>query len=136
MILLDIETCTYPYPFRMREKLCKNKWAGHPPCSAAASCMHICFELMMAAKYSPTGRPRRERSRLPQRRRLFSKPQPVLTSAPEVWGVEENKALIEFVLFHCDPAVWPSHKKASRFWSDAANFVQQRSKAPVKRTGS
>ena len=54
----------------------------------------------------------------------------------QVWGDEENKALIEFVLFHCDPAVWPSHKKASKFWSDAANFVQQRSKAPVKRTGS
>ena len=57
-------------------------------------------------------------------------------SAPEVWVDAENKALIEFVLFRCDPQVWPSHKKASKFWSDAANFVQQRSKVSVKRTGS
>ena len=77
----------------------------------------------MAANYSPTGHPRREQSHLAQRKRLFSEPQPVPSSAPEVWSDEENKALIEFMLFHCDPAVWPSHKKASKFWSDAANFV-------------
>ena len=73
-----------PYPFRMREKLCKNKWAGHPaPCLQRCSIMHAC-ELMMAANYSPTGRPLRERSRLPQRKRLLSEPQPVPASAPDV----------------------------------------------------
>ena len=94
------------------------------------------YVLKMAANYSPTGRPQRERSRLPQRKRLFSEPQPVPASAPEVRVDAENKALIEYILFHCDPQVWPSHKKASKFWSDAANFVQPRSKASVKRTGS
>ena len=130
-----------PYPFRTCENLGKNKWAGHPlqhACSVASLFMRACMLWIddMAANYSPTGHPRRERSRLAQRKRLFSEPQPVPSSAPEVWSDEENKALIEFVLFHCDPAVWPSHKKANKFWSDAANFVQQRSKASAKRTGS
>ena len=102
----------------------QKKVGGAPSCTMLA-CMYAAC-LMMAANSSPTGCPRRERSRLPPRKRLFSEPQPMPASAPEVWGDEENKGLIEFVLFHCDPAVW----------NDAATFVEQRSKASVKRTGS
>ncbi len=54
----------------------------------------------------------------------------------ETWSVEENKALVEYVLFHVgDPDTWPSHSKRSKFWKEAAEFVQQRSKALTKRSG-
>ena len=87
------------------------------------------------AAYSPTARPMRGRQRLPSRRRLFSDAKPTSAGISEAWSDEENKALVEFVLFHCDPAVWPSHSKTSKFWKDAADFVHQRSKTTVKRSG-
>ena len=80
---------------------------------------------------SPIGRPKREGSCLPPRKRLFAGKELPL----EAWSEAENKALIEFVLFHCDPAVWPCHSKSSRFWRDAADFVYQRSKSSCKRSG-
>ena len=85
-------------------------------------------------KYSPTGRPKRERSRLPPRKRLFSEKTIQLTTS-EAWSNEENKALIEFILFHCDPATWPFYSKTSKFWRDASDFVYHRSKSSIKRSG-
>ena len=89
---------------------------------------------------SPTGRPksdRADRRRIPVGRRLFSVPATSSDMAcKQTWSREEDKALVEFVLFHSDPAVWPSHSKNSKFWTDAATFVQQRSKAFVQRNGS
>ena len=89
---------------------------------------------------SPTGRPksdRTDRRRIPVGRRLFSAPTISSDVArKQTWSREEDRALVEFVLFHSDPAVWPSHSKKSKFWTEAATFVQQRSKASVQRNGS
>ena len=88
---------------------------------------------------SPIGRPKSDRAdgrRIPVGRRLFSGPATSSNVAcKQTWSKEEDKALVEFVLFHSDPAVWPSHSKKSKFWKDAATFVQQRSKASVQRNG-
>ena len=142
MILLTIKTCTYPTLF-VRAKIWEKISGRGTLCSMLAalhhySCMHVLHELMiwLQTTLQLDTLEGNDLVNNAQRKRLFSEPQPVPSSAPEVWSDEENKALIEFVLFHCDPAVWPSHKKASKFWSDAANFVQQRSKASAKRTGS
>lgn len=82
----------------------------------------------MAAPYSPTGCPLRKWPRLPPRKKSF-------LPTTEAWSDEENKALVEFVLFHCEPTEWLSHSKTSKFWKDAAEFVWQRSKATMKRSG-
>lgn len=61
----------------------------------------------------------------------------MLALAPEVWGDEENKAPINSCFFiaiqQCGPL---TRIKVSKFWNDAATFVQQRSKASVERIGS
>ncbi len=80
------------------------------------------------------GRPKRERRRVPSRKQLFPVPEPVAKFV-DTWTKEENKALVEYVLFHGEPNVWPSHSKGSKFWQLAAEFVQQRSGASTKRTG-
>ena len=59
-------------------------------------------------------------------------PGPVST---EVWSTEENKSLIEFVLLHGDPHVWPSHSITSKFWKSASDYVKQRSNSLVRRSG-
>lgn len=53
----------------------------------------------------------------------------------ETWSDEENKALVQFLLFYGPEDSWPSHSKNSKFWSEAALFVQQNGGSPVKRTG-
>ena len=85
---------------------------------------------------SPTGRPKSDRRRIPVGRRLLSVPATSSDVACKQTWSREDKALVEFVLFHSDPAVWPSHSKNSKFWTDAATFVQQRSKAFVQWNGS
>ncbi len=80
------------------------------------------------------GRPKRERRRVPSRKQLFPVPEPVAKFV-DTWTKEENKALVEYVLFHGDPNVWHSHSKGSKFRQLAAEFVQQRSGASTKRTG-
>ena len=52
-----------------------------------------------------------------------------------MWSTEENKSLVEFVLLHGDPHVWPSHSRTSNFWKCASDFVKQRSKRIVQRSG-
>lgn len=91
---------------------------------------------------SPKRRPK-ERRRIPQARRLFSSPEPtqVAQAGPgwlrEGWSEEENKALVEFILFHgANPSEWPTHPHTSKFWKEAAKFVQQRSKAPNLRNSN
>ena len=62
---------------------------------------------------TPTERPRKERRRRITRKRLFvSSPEEKQSIDP--WSEEENKALVEFVLFHCDCTTWPSHGKKSK----------------------
>ena len=56
-------------------------------------------------------------------------------SFTEAWSTEENKSLVEFVLLHGDPHVWPSHSRTSNFWKRASDFVKQRSKSIVQRSG-
>ena len=89
---------------------------------------------------SPTGWPKSDRTnrrRIPVGRQLFSASATSSDVAcKQTWSREEDSALVEFVLFHSDPAVWPSHSKSSKFWTDAATFVQQRSKASVQQNGS
>lgn len=41
---------------------------------------------------------------------------------------------MEYVLFHNEQGVWPSFSKGSKFWQQAAEFIQERSKASAKRT--
>ena len=60
-------------------------------------------------------------------------PGPVST---EVWNTEENKSLVEFVILHGDPHMWPSHSITSKFWKSASDFVKQRSNSLVLRSGS
>ena len=60
----------------------------------------------------------------------------VPSSAIETWSVDENKALVQFLLFHGPEDSWPSHSKCSKFWSEAARFVQQVGGSSVKRTGN
>ena len=101
-----------------------------------------CLQLIaptFARMDSPKRRPK-ERRRIPQARRLFSSPEPtqVAQAGPgwlrEGWSEEENKALVEFILFHgANPSEWPTHPHTSK---EAAKFVQQRSKAPNLRNSN
>ena len=59
-------------------------------------------------------------------------PGPIST---EVWSTEENKSLVEFVLLHGDPHMWPNHNITSKFWKSASDFVKQRSNSLVRRSG-
>ena len=65
---------------------------------------------------SPKRRPK-ERRMIPQARRLFSSPEPTQVAQAgsgwlrEGWSEEENKALVEFILFHgANPSEWPTQK--------------------------
>ena len=70
------------------------------------------------------------------RRRLFSFDEQGLGKAVETWSSEENKALVQFVLFHGPEDVWPLYSKSSKFWSEAALFIQRAGRSTAKRTGS
>ena len=78
----------------------------------------------------------RERERTLGPQTTVSTRQPLFPpESPGTWSAEEVKALVEFVLFHGDPAEkWPSHKR-QEFWDSAAKFVQRRSRATLRRTG-
>ena len=67
---------------------------------------------------------------------MFSFDEQGLGKAVETWSSEENKALVQFVLFHGPEDVWPSHSKNSKFWSEAALFIQRAGRSTAKRTGS
>ena len=54
----------------------------------------------------------------------------------ETWTDDENRALVEFLLFYGPEDTWPSHSKSSRFWSEASLFVQQNGGSSAKRTGT
>ena len=59
------------------------------------------------------------------------------TSVVETWSMEENRALVQFILFYGPEDAWPSHSKTSKFWKEAALYVQQvGASQSVKRTGS
>lgn len=95
---------------------------------------------------TPKRRPRSGKRRDPIRptrpvacRKLFSSnDQDVgkVSSTIETWSVEENKALVQFVLFHGPEDTWPSHSKSSKFWSEAALFIQRTGGASINRTGN
>lgn len=70
------------------------------------------------------------------RRKLFSSNNQDLgiVSTIETWSNEENKALVQFVLFHGLEDAWPSHSKSSKFWSEAALFIQRTGGSSTKRT--
>ena len=87
---------------------------------------------------SPSARPKQERRRFQTRRQLFPVPEhsSVQYTSKESWSEEENKALVEFMLFHSDPSVWPSHSKKSKFWQEAALFIQKRTNTVFQRTGN
>ena len=95
---------------------------------------------------TPKRRPRSSKRRDPIRptrpvacRKLFSfNDQDVgkVSSTIETWSVEENKALVQFVLFHGLEDTWPSHSKSSKFWSEATLFIQRAGGASIKRTGN
>ena len=53
----------------------------------------------------------------------------------ETWSEEENKSLVEFVLFHTTSDHWPCYPRSSKFWTQASEYVHQRSKASVQRSG-
>ena len=44
----------------------------------------------------------------------------------DTWSDEENKALVEFVLFHAQEGRWPTFPKSSKFWAEVAEYVQKR----------
>ena len=57
---------------------------------------------------SPTGQPKSVG------RRLFSAPTTSRDMArKQIWSREGDRTLVEFVLFHSDPAVWPSPAKVA-----------------------
>ena len=57
-------------------------------------------------------------------------------SVVETWSMEENKALVQFILFYGPNDAWPSHSKTSKFWNEAASYVQQvGGSQSLKRTG-
>ena len=68
---------------------------------------------MASLQQTPTGRPLSGRkSRFLKRRVLFPHCPAIFS---EVRSTEENKSLVEFVLLHGDPHVWPSHSRTSNF---------------------
>lgn len=94
---------------------------------------------------TPPGRPPRDRrsgrSRLPSssRRQLFSPGEretaPTTSAAVETWSANESRALVEFILFYCDPNAWPDYGKKHKFWKELAEFVQLRAGTQIKRSG-
>ena len=83
---------------------------------------------MAPLQQTPTGRSLSGRkSRFLKRRVLFPHCPACFT---EAWSTEENKSLVEFVLLHGDPHVWPSH--SSNFWKRASDFEKQRCKSIVQ----
>ncbi len=50
------------------------------------------------------------------------------------WTDEETKALLEFLLLNRPEGTWTATKNEA-FWSSAAEFVQQRGKGSVRRSG-
>ena len=50
------------------------------------------------------------------------------------WSAEEIKALVEFILLHCEDK-WPNHK-FEQFWKSAATFVKERSGSVHLQTGN
>ena len=52
----------------------------------------------------------------------------------DTWSNAEIKALVEFILFHCEGNKWPSHHRME-FWNAAAAFVMTRAKASHQRSG-
>lgn len=68
------------------------------------------------------------------KKKLFDGGSPENTSQrTDVWSEEENKALIEFVLFHHSD-VWPTFVESHKFVRQTAEFVFKRAK--TKRTGT
>ena len=55
------------------------------------------------------------------------------TSA-DSWSEAEVKALVEFILFHCNGDKWPTHHQME-FWNSAACFIQTRAKTSHKISG-
>ena len=47
-----------------------------------------------------------------------------VVNVTESWSDHENQALVQFLLFYGPEDSWPSHSKTSKFWSEAALFVQ------------
>lgn len=91
---------------------------------------------MAELQLTPTGRPRSGRKRLYKKKILF--PNESASSGPvsaKAWGIEEKKSIIEFILLHGDPQVWPSHSRKSRFWISASEFVKRRSNSSIQRSG-
>ena len=81
---------------------------------------------MASLQQTPTGRPLSGRkSRFLKRRVLFPH---CPASFTEVWSIEENKSLVEFVLLHGDPHVCPSHSRSSNFWKCVSDFVAKEQK--------
>lgn len=81
------------------------------------------FATTIAAE-TPKRRPSHGRSRLPPKKRLFGSAEaaPAAELQPEAWSLEENRSLVEFILFSGDD-VWPAYPRSSHFWVDAADFV-------------
>ena len=50
------------------------------------------------------------------------------------WSEAEVKALVQFVMFHTDGELWPTHKRPY-FWHGAAEFVKQRACTSFIRSG-
>ena len=65
----------------------------------------------------------------------FVKEKEEVVNVTESWSDDENKALVQFLLFYGPEDSWPSHSKNSKFWSEAAIFVQQNGGSIVMCTG-
>lgn len=94
---------------------------------------------------TPSGRPLKDRGlgrsivlSSTKRQLFFScerEKSPTASLAVETWTNEENRALVEFVLFYSNPNTWPKFSKRHKFWKELADFVQPRARTLTKRSG-
>ena len=88
---------------------------------------------------TPPARPLRDRRpatlRLPsvnRRQRFPAQPSSEFATSTETWSTDEDKALVELVLFYSEPHNWPRFGQKSHFWRDIADFVQRRAGTTYK----
>lgn len=53
------------------------------------------------------------------------------------WSHDEEQALVEYVALHrdetfCESTEWPGMNSKSKYWSDAANYIQNKTKMHIR----
>ena len=57
------------------------------------------------------------------------------STGPGSWNDEEVKALVMFVLFHCEGDAWPAHRRMD-LWNEAGKFIKMKTGGLRQRSGS